>query len=73
MTIKLMVKNKVKFCSDAHASPRVYYIVVLFLEPWKTFEYFGMVGIVFSSSFHQYYIHGSTIYTTHIKRNSRTT
>jgi len=32
-----------------------------------------MVGIVYSGSFHLYYIHGSRMYKTQIKRNSRTT
>jgi len=31
-----------------------------------------MDGIVFSSSYHWYYIHGSRMYITHIKENSRT-
>jgi len=31
-----------------------------------------MVGIVFSSSFHWYYIHGSRMYIFKIVRNSRT-
>jgi len=31
-----------------------------------------MVGLVFSSSFHWYYMHGSRMYITHIKHNFRT-
>ena len=39
---------------------------------WAILSFFGTFEIVFSMTFHWCYIHGSSIYIAHIKRNSRT-
>jgi len=54
----MTVSTNVHFSSPYFIKPRKFY--------YRDFEYFGMAGIVISSSFDWHYRHDSRLYASHI-------